>query len=230
MRKTLHISMTERELSLGTMYLALELFILPLLLQRLNSLLPTALTPAQLNFCFFCLNFVCLLVFCHSFLWRSVKHTFRNFWRFLTGLLGGGMFYALSGFAVAAVIVTFFPDFQNVNDASVAAMYRAEPELMTLGTVFLVPFAEELLYRGVLFQGLHRRSRTAAYVVSVSVFCMIHVVSYLGQADLQTLLICLMQYIPPALVLAWIYERADSIYAPMLIHAVINALGIYAVR
>ena len=228
--KKLQISMTEKEQSLCALYLALQLFVLPGLLNRLNAMLPQSLTDAKLNFLFFCLNFCCVVLFCRRFLRSSLTHSLRNFWHFAKGLVLGFGLYGLSSFAFAWLTDQFFPWFSNVNDASVAQMYRQEPELMTIGTVLLVPITEELLYRGLLFQGLHRRSRKAAYVISVTVFCMIHVAGYVGKYDLFTLTLCLVQYIMPSVILAWSYEQADSIFAPILIHTTINAMGIYAVR
>ena len=59
---------------------------------------------------------------------------------------------------------------------------------------------------------------------------MIHVMGYIGQFDWLTLVLCFLQYIPAGLWLAWAYEKSDSIFAPMLIHTAINAIGIYAMR
>jgi membrane protease YdiL (CAAX protease family) len=56
------------------------------------------------------------------------------------------------------------------------------------------------------------------------------VLGYIGSADLLTLALCFLQYIPAGLCLAWAYDASGSIFAPVLIHTVINALGILSLR
>ena len=55
-------------------------------------------------------------------------------------------------------------------------------------------------------------------------------VGYIGSADLITLCLCFMQYLPAGITLAWAYEKADTIAAPMLIHIMINLIGTTAMR
>ena len=44
------------------------------------------------------------------------------------------------------------------------------------------------------------------------------------------LLLCLLQYIPAGLFLAWSYARCNTIVAPVLIHMTVNAMGLYILR
>ena len=97
-------------------------------------------------------------------------------------------------------------------------------------TVLLVPVAEEALYRGLLFQGFQRKSRLLAYCLSTLIFAGLHVVGYIGSADLITLCLCFAQYLPAGITLAWAYEKADTIAAPMLMHMIINLIGTTAAR
>ena len=39
-----------------------------------------------------------------------------------------------------------------------------------------------------------------------------------------------LQYLPAGLCLAWAYTKADTIFAPILIHAIINAVSIGLVK
>ena len=41
---------------------------------------------------------------------------------------------------------------------------------------------------------------------------------------------CFVQYLPAGLILAWSYEKSNTILTPIAIHTVINAIGIYAMR
>ena len=47
-----------------------------------------------------------------------------------------------------------------------------------------------------------------------------------GQTELLSLAILALEYIPAGIALAWAYEKADTIFAPVLMHSLINALSI----
>ena len=47
---------------------------------------------------------------------------------------------------------------------------------------------------------------------------------------LAPLLLCFVQYLPAGLCLGWAYARADSIFAPTLMHMIINLIGMLAMR
>lgn len=223
----LHITMTTRETALGWLYLALELFILPRLLTLGNALLLSPLSGACLNFIFFSINFAAILLIFHGFLSRSLAQAGKRFVEVLQAAVLGFVAYWVLNRILGALPIF---DFSNVNDQSIAAMASGNFPLVALGTVLLVPVVEETLYRGLLFQGLYNRNRIAAYVISTLVFCAIHVVGYIGAFEPGLLLLCFLEYIPAGLCLAWAYAKADCIFAPILIHTVVNAMGIYAVR
>ena len=137
-------------------------------------------------------------------------------------ILGLAAYYACT-YAVNYFITLIAPGFANANDASISAMLGSSRFLMTVGTVVLVPLAEECLFRGLIFTGLLGKNRKWAYALSVLGFCAVHVLGYLGSADALTLSICFLQYVPSGLVLAWSCEKSGSLFAPILIHAAINA-------
>ena len=47
---------------------------------------------------------------------------------------------------------------------------------------------------------------------------------------MKKMLMALLQYLPAGLCLAWSYAKSDTIFAPILIHALVNAWGIYEMR
>ena len=89
---------------------------------------------------------------------------------------------------------------------------------------------EELLYRGIFFGGLYNRNRIVAFVVSTLIFAVIHVTSYVGYYPPVTLLLCFLQYIPAGIALAWAWMKSGSIITPIVMHMIINAIGITAMR
>ena len=86
------------------------------------------------------------------------------------------------------------------------------------------------MFRGLLFRGIYGKSRVAAYLISALCFCLIHVANYIGSYELPLLAMCFVQYLPAGLILAWSYEKSNTILTPIAIHTVINAIGIYAMR
>lgn len=230
MIKKLSVSPTKIQLLFGGIYMALELLVLPNLLALANRYLPSPLSAGWLNFLFFVLNFAVTVGIFHRFILAALKHLRQN----LAHIIGIGalalVFYWAANLAVSLLIVMVEPDFINVNDSTIAAMANQDYTLMATGTVLLVPIAEELLFRGVLFAGLYNRSRAAAFAASTLIFCAIHVMGYIGLFPAKLLLLCFLQYIPAGLCLGWAYAKTDSIFAPVLMHTVINAIGILAMR
>ncbi|MBQ9168367.1 MAG: CPBP family intramembrane metalloprotease [Oscillospiraceae bacterium] len=228
--KRLRIKLTHNQKALGWLYLLFEFFVLPSLLGLLNDLLHTPLSDAALNFLYFSLNFVVVLLIFYNFLKESLETAGQRFWNFLQAVVLGFVAYWLCGTVLTYGITAVLPNFSNINDASIGSMAGSHFWLMAIGTVLLVPVVEECLFRGLIFLELHSHSRFWAYCLSTVCFGIIHVMSYVGAYDTLTLVLCFIQYIPAGIWLAWAYEKADSIFAPILIHAAINAIGIYGLR
>lgn len=223
--KKLSVSMTRNEQVIGWIYLVLQLTALSFALAAINLLLGEPLSLSELNFLFFCVNFICVTVIFRKFLLQSAKVALSTPGRFVLAVICGFALYWIAQIAVSIAITTLYPDFYNVNDDSIAELVRQEPVLITVGTVLLVPVAEEVLYRGLIFRGLYNRHRALAYIVSTLAFGALHVVSYIPTYEPVHLALCLLQYIPAGLCLGWAYARADSIFAPILIHVIINLIG-----
>ena len=226
----LSISMTRREFLLGWGYLLFSILFLPSLLGLVSSLLAEPLSDTLVNILYFAINFLCVAVIFRRFLWSSLKAAVNTPWRCLLFACIGFGLYVLTMFIVAAVIAKIDPDFSNVNDDAILDMAQEHTGWMAFATVFLVPVAEETLYRGLFFQGFQRKNRVLAYLVSMSVFAWIHVMGYIGSFDALTLALCFVQYLPAGAILAFTYEQTDTIVTPILIHIIINQIGISAMR
>lgn len=228
--KKLSVPMTRYELILGWIYLVLQLTVLPVLLVAVNLMLGSPLSESEISFALFVVNFVCVIAIFWKFLWGNTKTAFSYTGKTLLAALTGFAAYWTLNLLVGYLILTFFPDFYNVNDDSIGNLMAESPLLITLGTVILVPITEEVLYRGLVFRGLYNHSRVAAYLVSIAVFGALHVVSYIGSFQWYHLLLCFVQYLPAGLCLGWAYAKSNSIWAPILMHMVINLIGMLAMR
>ncbi len=226
MKKTISATPSHSETLWGWIYLVFQLVVLPSLLQAANGLLSRPLGTAELNFVFFLLNFLAILWIFHGFLGRSAVQVGQHPAYFLQAVILGSVAYFAASRGMDWVISQLSPGFHNANDAAIAALGRGNFFLTAVGTVVLVPPVEECLYRGLVFRKLYSKSRWAAYVVSMLVFALIHVLGYIGVYSPLELVLCILQYLPAGLCLAWAYTKADTIFAPILIHALVNAYGI----
>ena len=228
--KRLSVHLTDREQIWAIIYLLFSLFLLPELLQWMNGYLPMKLGNLWINFLYFTVNFLFVFWIFAGFFKRSLIYAGQNMLDFLVAVLLGSAFYWLSSWGLSQALRYLFPDYTNLNDGSIGILVQENFVLMFLGTVLFVPVAEEALHRGLIFGCLYPKSHAAAYAISVTVFAAVHIVGYVGVYSPLHIVLAFVQYLPAGLALAWAYRRSGSIFAPMLMHAVINAVGMLAQR
>ena len=213
-------TLSKQELKNGFIYLAVSLLVIPSLL----SFLP--LSAGKLNFIYYLVNFAAAVFFFHRFLWNSLQvaldRPFPTLYYSALGYLG----HTALGEILMVLILMVFPAFANVNDQGIQAMLEADFYLMTIGTVFLVPVAEECFYRGLIFRGLYDRSPVIAYLASMLAFAFIHVMGYIGSFEPLQLLLCFIQYLPAGYCLCFAYRYGGSIISPIIVHIIVNFVAI----
>ena len=219
-----------KETMVGFAYLIFQLLLLPSLLYWGNDQLRSPLTDAELNFVFYLINFIVMLVIFHDFLGRSFAQAVRHPINLIEALILGFVAYYACHYVMEALIRILLPTYSNYNDSAIASMKQTNAFLMLIGTVVLVPPFEECIYRGLIFRNLYGKNHWAAYIVSILAFAMIHILGYIGQYAPLELLMAFLQYLPAGLCLAWAYVRGDTIFAPILIHAAINYIAITGMR
>jgi membrane protease YdiL (CAAX protease family) len=96
------------------------------------------------------------------------------------------------------------------------AIEIVNPALVILAVVILAPIAEEVFFRGVVFNAwLREGGRRYAYIGSAALFAIIHLS-----------LVSLLPIFALGLALAWVYERTGSLLAPMAMHATVNGISV----
>lgn len=228
--KRLSVHLTDREQIWAIVYLLFSLFLLPELLQWMNANLHTQLSSMWINFLYFTVNFLFVFWIFAGFFKRSLIYAGQNMLDFLIAVLLGSAAYWLCNWCFSQVLGHFFPDYANLNDGSISTMVQDNFVLMFIGTVLFVPVAEEALHRGLIFGSLYPKSHGAAYALSTVIFAAVHIMGYVGVYSPLHLVLAFVQYAPAGLTLAWTYRRSGSIFAPMLMHAMINAVGIFSQR
>ena len=90
------------------------------------------------------------------------------------------------------------------------------PWLVTVAIVVFAPIAEELFFRGIVFNAwLREAGRIWAYVGSAALFAAIHL-------SLESLLPIFLL----GLALAWVYQRTGNLLAPITMHATVNGISV----
>ena len=137
--------------------------------------------------------------------------------------------YFLGSWLCSQIAYILRPDFVNLNDQSIAGMLKNSYWLMGIGTVLLVPMAEETLFRGLIFHGLYSKNKALAFAVSTMAFAAVHVISFIGKYDASLLLLSLLQYVPAGICLAFAYAKTGTVWTPIIMHTAINLIGVFLV-
>ncbi|CAN5542826.1 hypothetical protein BH24ACT15_BH24ACT15_01490 [soil metagenome] len=107
---------------------------------------------------------------------------------------------------------------QEVQDAVLGS--GSAPLLVVFGVAVLAPLGEELLFRGLLYQGLAKRlPGWPAVGLSGLAF---------GLTHLEPFVIVLT--FPLGMALAWMFRRHGTLVVPAVAHAMFNLIGVIAIR
>lgn len=138
--------------------------------------------------------------------------------RALAAGAGWGVLAWIGSTVVAGAVATLLQalGMEVEPQAAAQAIERVDPWLVVIALVILAPIAEEVFFRGVVFNALRREAgRRWAYVGSALLFAVVHL-------DLVVLVPLFLL----GLALAWLYERTNNLLAPMAMHAMVNAISV----
>ncbi len=100
--------------------------------------------------------------------------------------------------------------------AAEQALLVVDPWLAVLAIVVLAPIAEELFFRGVVFNAwLREGGPRYAVIGSAVLFAVIHVS-----------LVAIVPIFLLGLALAWVYRRTANLLAPIVMHATVNGISV----
>jgi membrane protease YdiL (CAAX protease family) len=138
------------------------------------------------------------------------------------GAIGAGLRWGLLawlGATLASAGVVWLLDRVGIEAAPQAAEQAiaiVDPWVVVFAVVILAPIAEEIFFRGVVFNAwLREGGRRWAFIGSSALFALIHV-SVVAVVPIFLL----------GLALAWIYQRTGSLLAPMAMHATVNGISV----
>ena len=206
-------------------YLPVHVFGLPLLITELYDRGLVSLGMA--NFWLYAVGAVLLIPLLWTFLSRELDPFCDRFALVLLEVLRDYALIWCLEMAAAMLLVACGLAEDSANNREAIALLKAERGPMIAATVLVAPIVEELLFRAGLFGLIRHKSRAAAYAVSALAFCLYHVWSFALEDPRQLLYI--LEYLPGALLLARCYERTDSIWASMLLHAFSNGVSLWLI-
>lgn len=215
--------MTRREILLGWCYLPFFIALLALVVGKTFLLLGIPLTSVSLNITCFSIDFLFIIIVFRRFLCQ--RFFGKGFFRFVKALFWAILANYTCMVVAALAADRFFADLTIYNDQSVQTLLSEQVLVFGLFSVFTIPIVEEVLIRGVVFGSIYRHSRFFAYVFSALLFAAMHVWQYVGMGNPVALLLNTAAYLPGGFILAWLYRKTDSIWAPILMHALNNALS-----
>ena len=229
-KKAFRFPMSHTESIIGWVYVFVHVFAMTYILSALNIYVFPAmgfqLSTGNLNLLYYGIGFIFLLTTLFKFMKQSFADLCSNVLDTLIGVGAGYILYILLSYAVSSFLSLFLSDLTNPNSSAVINETRLHPNTMLAIGVLLAPIVEEILFRGVVFGTLRKKSRLLAYVVSSVFFSIYHLWSYLIYSFNPVLLLFLVQYVPAGIVLAWSYERGRNVWCPVFLHMLINYISI----
>ena len=224
--------MTYGEQIAGVVFFVIYLPVLPFVTNPLfdlaGRLLAVSISAAMRDVLYYYILFAVTIIIFHGFLARTSRHLMDN--------LGGACKTAAAGLVglyglnelVYRLTNLIFTNRTNLNDTTISAQIDDAPHMTLLIVIFLAPFVEEVLFRGLVFGNLKSRSRALAYVVSCLLFALLHVWQFAVVKQDVTYFLLMIQYLVPGLVLAWAYDHSGTLWASIGLHAAVNALSVWA--
>ncbi len=210
----------------GLIYLPIHLVVLPLLLPAVFMGLGIS-DLAQMNVYYYAFSVLVVLIVFLPYLRANFDPLVERFLHcLLTFFMALGIYY-IGNVAVNLIVLGFSSQSGNPNNQLVTDL-AVNNGAFRAAAIFMGPIVEEVLFRGALFGGVRRKSRVWAYVLSMLMFALCHVWQYVIMAADWTVFIYVLQYLPPAFALAWAYERSNSIWVPIGMHMLINAMSLAA--
>lgn len=217
--------MSKTELLPGAIFVPVHIIVLDFLVPLVMDAVAPSANHYWSNFVYFAVTCLFILIVMHSYLAKSFTDLIECRMDALTGIITGYFGYYIIRWLMSLIFwLVGWSGFPAVT--GILSQVRLNSGVMPIVSIILAPIAEEVLFRGVVFGGLRRKSRLAAYVVSFLVFGFYCVWSKFFSGFGWDLLIDFLYYLPASLALCWCYEKGGSVWAPVLLHILINILSI----
>ncbi|MBR0446556.1 MAG: CPBP family intramembrane metalloprotease [Oscillospiraceae bacterium] len=217
-------TMRKSEMMFGCIYYTLSYFLFPSVVSLASDTFSIPLWCCQ--FGLFLSNFLFSVGIFHRFLLQDGKLALSKPGKILQFTVLGLVFYYTANLIVRYGIFLIRPEYINLNDQRIINLARDGGIWIAAGTVVLVPTAEELLFRGLLFEAVRHKKPIIGWLLSAAAFSAVHILGYIGSYDFISFCLAFVQYLPAGLCLAWAYRASGTIFAPIAMHTIINLIGV----
>ena len=215
---------TKKESAFGIAYIFFHTLILPFLIGLAAMYAGFDLSDARFDLVYYIISAALTVIFMRSFIRENYAALVEDPLNALGVTLRAFAFYYLSVIVLSLLLGGLVED-AGPNQEALEAIYAIDPVGSIITGVLLAPVAEELMFRGALFGTLRRRSRLAAYAVTVFLFAFYHLWDSFLFDFSPELFVHLVFYMAPGAALCYAYESSGTIYAPLILHMVINLLS-----
>lgn len=113
----------------------------------------------------------------------------------------------------------------NANDDLIDGMVRNQPVIMGLMVCIHGPIIEEIIYRFTAFGMLFRKNKFMAYLISMFLFGLQHVIVAAVWCGNPIQFLNMPGYIIAGFVFAFFYSKSKTLAVPILIHIIGNSIG-----
>ena len=215
----------------GTVFFVIYLVVLPFvttpLFRLIGTLLGVNISSGLQNILYYYVLFAVSIIIFHGFLGRTSRQFADNLGTACRAVVIG--LIALYGLNELVYRLTklMVANQTNLNDTTISAQIDDAPHMTLLIVIFLAPFVEEVLFRGLVFGNLRPKSRVVAYAASCLLFALLHVWQFAVVKQDITYFLLMLQYLVPGLVLAWAYDYSGTLWASIGLHAAANAISVW---
>lgn len=219
--------LTQQEQTRGWIFLCLYFLVFPFLMAGfqwvMDNQLEFYLSEADSNVAYYLFsNALVLLVF-----WSYL----RNGLDILLDNLSDNLISVAAGLAVGLLLgqlSLLIPlPVEDPNTAIYAQQFAHSPYATVAILVFLMPLVEEVLFRGLVFGSLRRKNRLWGYAISITFYLLYSVWTFAFSFGDPRYLLLAVRTLPAALALTWCYDHGGSIWASIVLHALLNAARLY---
>jgi len=222
-RKSL-VAMKETEQGIGWFFFLLYFTVFPFLPAWAGRVLTEKrdilLSETTISLLYYLVLFLIVVILFHRFLRASFSVFLQRLGLSLKAVLLGLVAYL----GLSVLISPLTGMWEDPNQLALSAQLTIHPDATILLTLVLMPIVMEVLFRGLVFGSLARKSRVVGYVVSILLFAVLNVWQHIFVTGDWGYLILLIKYLVPGAVLAWCYERSGSVWSSILLHSGINGV------
>ena len=216
--------LTKPELIIGLIWLVVHMFVLPLLTSPLMTWIPT-LTEIEVNAAYYGFSLAVVMAFGFKLLRREFDHFADRLGRCIRTLFMGYFIWYTLALVMSMIMTALNIEATPPNDQAVDVLADQGYNIMMVISVIAAPILEEVLFRGVLFQSIRKKSRLCAYIASLAVFGLYHTWQFAVIYQDPIYLLYSLQYIPITLAITWSYEHSGSLWTAIFFHASNNYLA-----